>query len=88
MAIRTNNKGNHTVTRIQKLVLAALTALALTAGAVAATPSQLGIESVAKKGSFDITSSEDGAAEVARKVNEYEGQHRVAWSWGASNSPS
>jgi hypothetical protein len=33
---------------------------------------------VAKKGSFEITSSEDSAAEVARKVNEYEGQHRVA----------
>jgi hypothetical protein len=62
---------------MQKLALAALTALALTAGAVAVAPHAA--TEVAKKGSFDIT-------EVA-KVNEYEGQHRVvAWSWGVSNS--
>ena len=88
-------KNTKRMNRVQKLALAALTALALTASAVAANsaaelagdPSQWGIERVAKKGSFDITSSEDGAAEVARKVNEYEGQHRVAsWSWGSTNS--
>ena len=62
------------MTRMQKLTLAVLTALALTAGAVAASPaaelagdpSQWGI---AKKGSFDITD--------LAKVNEYEGQHRL-----------
>jgi ABC-type glycerol-3-phosphate transport system substrate-binding protein len=70
--------------RMRKFALAVLTALALTAGAVAASsnatlagdPSQWGIDSLAKKGSFDITSSNGG--EMARKVNEYEGQHRVA----------
>jgi hypothetical protein len=69
------------MTRVKKLALAALTALALTAGVVAATPavklagdpSQWGIENVAKKGSFDIT--ESSVDEIARKVNEYEGQH-------------
>lgn len=67
--------------RMKKLALAALTALTLAAGAAAATPgatlagdpSQWGLESVAKKGSFDIT--EIDAEQVARKVNEYEGQH-------------
>ena len=64
---------HRSMTRVQKITLAVLTTLALAAGAFAATPgaklagdpSQWG---VAKKGSFDIT-------EVARKVNEYEGQH-------------
>jgi hypothetical protein len=43
--------------------------------ALAGDPSQWG---VAKKGSFDITeAAEDGAGEIA-KVNEYEGQHRMA----------
>jgi hypothetical protein len=85
MLIRKNTNRSHTMTRVKKLTLAALMALALTAGAVAAPstvelagdPSQWGIDSVAKKGSFDSTPSEDGAAQVA-KVNEYEGQHRVA----------
>ena len=73
------------MTRVTKLACAALIALTLAAGAayapvqqLAGDPSQWSSESVAKKGSFDITSSEDSAAEVARKVNEYEGQHRVA----------
>jgi hypothetical protein len=78
------------MTRVKKLALAAIAALALTMGAIAASPaqqlagdpSQWGIESVAKKGSFDIT---EGAAEVARKVYEYEGQHLMAWSWGSTN---
>jgi glutamine cyclotransferase len=67
------------MTRMRKLALAALTALALAAGAIAANPgstlagdpSQWG---VAKKGSFDITEFQNGG-EMARKVNEYEGQH-------------
>jgi hypothetical protein len=62
------------MTRVQKITLTILTAFALAAGTAAAAPganltgdpSQWG---VARKGSFDIT-------EVARKVNEYEGQHR------------
>ena len=61
------------MSRLTKLASAALIALTLTGGAayapvqqLAGDPSQWG---VAKKGSFDIT-------EVARKVNEYEGQHR------------
>ena len=94
-------KHTKTMTRVQKLALTALTALALTAGIAAANssaelagdPSQWG--SVAKKGSFDITefavpeeqfaSSDEGkhgdvpvVPGLARKVNEYEGQHRVA----------
>ena len=78
MVILKDTNRSHTMTRVKKLALVALSALALTAGAVAATPaaelagdpSQWG---VAKKGSFDITDVD--AAEVARKVNEYEGQH-------------
>ena len=83
------------MTRVKKLTLAALTALALAAGAMTATsgtqlagdPSQW----VAKKGSFDITevgrkvNEYEGQHRMA-KVNEYEGQHRVAWSWGVSNA--
>jgi hypothetical protein len=63
-------KHTKSMTRLRKLILAALTALALTAGAVAASPaaklagdpSQWGIAgdpsqwgSIAKKGSFDLT---------------------------------
>jgi uncharacterized membrane protein len=70
------------ITRVQKMTLAVLTALALLAGAVAATrgarlagdPSQWG---VAKKGQFDVEVARKGSfdTELARKVNEYEGQH-------------
>ena len=70
-------KNTKEMNRVQKLALAALTALALAAGAAAAAPHSAA--GVAKKGSFDIT-------EVA-KVNEYEGQHRVvAWSWGETQT--
>ncbi len=51
------------MSRVKKIALAALAALALAAGAAAyvpapqqaGDPSQWGVESVAKKGSFDIT---------------------------------
>jgi hypothetical protein len=76
------------MTRLKKLALAGLTALALVAGAVATSPaaevagdpSQWGIESVAKKGSFDITEVTTSEEQVAG-VNEYEGQHRVAFNF-------
>lgn len=54
-------------------------ALAVTGTALAGDPSQWGVRNsgsvdvYAKKGSFDITESED--QRFARKVNEYEGQH-------------
>jgi hypothetical protein len=64
--------------RVRTLIVAGLTALALTAGTVATAPSaQLAGDpsqwGIAKKGSFDITEV-NGVA----KVNEYEGQHRIA----------
>ncbi len=100
-------KHTKSMTRVQKLTLAALTALALTAGAfavspaaklagdpsqwgiagdpsqwgIAGDPSQWGFESVAKKGSFDITELAGDPSqwgESVAKVNEYEGQHREA----------
>ena len=47
--------------------------------ALTGDPSQWGSESLAKKGSFDITevegSEEPMAPDLARKVNQYEGQH-------------
>lgn len=56
------------MTRIKKLALATLTALALLAGALAASPTA-------------NLAGDPSQWDTSAKVNEYEGQHRIAMNF-------